>query len=83
MFNNLDDARTHQTMYPSYLYTQLGTAQIEVWYGYTGVNANNFGEIISSIGLNSTKFYQFGENPGLGSASYHTEYVPSIVYLWS
>jgi hypothetical protein len=81
MFNNLDDARTHQTMYPSYLYTQLGTAQIEVWYGYPGINANNFGEIISSIGLNSTKFYQFGENPGLGSASYHTEYVPSIVYL--
>ena len=52
MFNNLDDTRTHQTMYPSYLYTQLVTAQIEVWYGYPGISANHFADIISSIGIN-------------------------------
>ena len=80
MFNNLDDTRTHQTMYPSYLYTQLGTAQVEVWYGWTG-SYTTFANIIAYNGLNSTKFYQFGEDPGVGAVSYHSEYVPSIIFF--
>ena len=80
MFNNLDDTRTHQTMYPSYLYTQLGTAQVEVWYDWTG-NYTTFATITAYNGLNSTKFYQFGEDPGVGLVSYHSEYVPAIFFF--
>ena len=81
LFNDLTSARTHQTMYPNYLYTQLGTAQVEVWHGWTGLGAQSFADIISHIGINSTNFYKFGADPGTGTFSYYTNYVPSIVYF--
>ena len=81
MFNVLDNARQYQSMYPNYLYTQFGTAQIEVWYGWSGLAAQSFSDIISSININSSDFYTFGKFPGIGFYSYHTDYVPSIIFF--
>jgi len=80
LFNDQVVSRTQQTMYPSYLYTQLGTAQIEIWHGWSS-SASSFGDVISHIGIDSTNFYKFGADPGVGSFSYYTNYVPSIIYF--
>lgn len=65
----------------SSLHTQMGTALIEVWYGWTGLGATSFADIISHIGIDSTKFYQFGEDPGAGTFSYYQDYVPAIIFF--
>lgn len=80
LFNDQVVSRTQQTMYPSYLYTQLGTAQIEVWYGWSS-SVSSFADVISHISINSTNFYKFGADPGTGNFSYYTNYVPSIIFF--
>jgi hypothetical protein len=79
LFNNQTVARTHQSNYALRYHEYLGNAQIEVWYGYSGVSAQSFADVISHIGINSTNLYTFGGAPGSGTYSYYTTSCPAII----
>ena len=83
MFNDHTTASGNQDQYVMRTHESRGKMLLQVWYNWSALSPNpqNFGDVLTALGLDSANFYTYNGWPGGGNAptAYHATSVPGVV----